>query len=271
MIRVAAAAKQVAQHYDFGGTTFCLRSTDKEFLQLASRRYGEFAVEQGADFDLSYQVISEAPSREAEILASFEITPRFEVQGESLVLEGPGFTASVDFTQRRAEFCGPRSSYPIDLSLRHILSRLHPIPLVVHGATLEAGGRAWWMTGPSGCGKSTLAGLLPEFALCDELSAVRLGSDSVRLHSLPFWHGRQGFGELQGIFVIEHGLENRRVRLPATKAVQTLTEQIVWPLGDLEATTRCFELLVDLAARVPVWRLPFRPTREVWDLIEKAA
>ena len=195
--------------------------------------------------------LGEASSREAEILSSFEITPRFEVQGENLALEGPGFTVSVDFPRRRAEFRGPRSSYPIDLALRHILARLRPVPLIVHGATLVAGERAWWMTGPSGCGKSTLAGLLPEFALCDELSAVRLDSDSVRLHSLPFWHARRGFGELQGIFVIEHGSTNRRIRLRAGQAVQTLIDQIVWPLGDPEATASSFDLLVDLVARVP--------------------
>lgn len=258
-------------YFDFGGSTFRLRSTDKRILRLANERYRGFAVQQEADFDLTYEVIENMNAPEVEVLASFDLTPRFETTGQELVLDGPGFKVSIDFTQRRAEFCGPRSSYPIDISLRHILSRLQPEPLVVHGATLVAGGYAWWVTGPSGCGKSTLAGLLPEFALCDELSAVRLGSDSVRLHSLPFWHGRRGFGELQGIFVIEHGLQNRLIPLSAATAAQMLAEQIVWPLGDIEATTRCFDLLVDLVSRIPVWRLPFRPTREVWELIEKAA
>ena len=55
MIRVAVA-EEMTHHFDFGGSTFCLRSTDEEFLEIASRRYGEFAVEQEADFDFTYEV-----------------------------------------------------------------------------------------------------------------------------------------------------------------------------------------------------------------------
>lgn len=257
--------------FDLGGTTFGLQSSDPEFCRVAATRYGSFEVRADSVFSLRYQVTGEAVPGAAEELARTDPTPQLTSRGEEMTIEGPGFRGRVDFRQRWAEFQGPCSSYPIDLSLRHLLARLRPLSLVVHGATLIAGRRAWWATGPSGCGKSTLAGLFPEFSHSDELSMVRIEGDSARLHSLPFWSARRGSGDLQGIFLLEHGARNQRIRLRPAEAVRHLRDQIVWPLGDPEATAACFDLVAELVERVPVWRLPFLPTRDIWPWIEGAS
>ena len=150
---------------------------------------------------------------------------------------------------------------------------LHVVPyalvdaLAFHAAVLAGDGHGFLCVGASGAGKSTLVGLLPERALGDELSVVKRAEDRFTVMATPYRQGRRGEARLAAIYLLSHGPTNRRTALPPAPAAQALTPQLFWPLDDAVATQRTLALLGELVERVPVWRLSFVPTPEVWDVI----
>lgn len=251
---------------DVGGLGVRVSSPHAQWLQIAQQRYESFRASCEADVEVCYRVRETRSLSPAELFAGRMAGLACERHGKHLSLSGSGFSADLDLASRTLRVEGPLAVYPVDLLLPVLWYELHS-GVILHSAALADRERGYLLCGPSGSGKSTMAGLFPDAALCDEFAAVSLAEDANRLSGLPFWKGRPGSADLQAIYLLEHGATNSRTAVRPTSAYRALQRETCWPLYDTSRLEQAFAELADLVARVPVWRLAFRPQREVWETL----
>lgn len=151
----------------------------------------------------------------------------------------------------------------LDLTLRGLLPTVVD-GAVFHAALLADGERGLLCCGEPGAGKSTIARLVGDRALCDEMAVVdRL----LVARSLPYWSARPGTVSLSDVFVLAHGERHRRRLLTPGDAFRELSRHVYWPVDDDRAMHTALDAVGEVAARVPVWRLEFRPTPDVWSVL----
>ena len=149
--------------------------------------------------------------------------------------------------------------------MRALLPSIIAPDLMVHGALLLDGKCGFLCCGVSGSGKSTIASLFPEAALSDELARIHEGSEGLEVRSLPFWVARPASVALSAVFMLEHGDENRRIRLGQTKAIKALRRHVYWPVEDPQLLQESSEVMLDICRDIPVFRLAFLPERSIWN------
>ena len=264
-----ATPRQFSARYDFGGIPVTLTSENRDFLQLAEQRYGDFASAEPAVWQAVYRVTDSRLPAPCFLRDARRQSMRSRRHGSRLELTTETFEMALDHDRGIVDLAGPLATYPIDRLIQTLWYETWDRSLIIHAAALAEGADGWLMSGPSGSGKSTLAALFPERALCDEFVAVRLDGRAPRLGALPFWTSGRGGAELRGVYLLQHGPSDRRRRLTASEAFARLRREVVWPTFDPAALERAFTALFDLIARVPVWELTFRPSAEVWRLISK--
>lgn len=235
------------------------------WLDLARQRYDTFVVQSAPpgpdEIRVDYEAGPEGPS--AEELDECMLRP-LDMRLRSGVwhLSAAGVTGSMD--ERRIRLQGPLATFPLDSAMIALWSLVcGPNAAIVHGALLANEDRGWLCTGPSGVGKSTLAGLLPRRALCDELTGVRIESGELVAYGLPFWRGRPGRRQLEGVHFLEHGLEHELRRLSPDEAFGRIHSQILWPSWSETALEGAFRVAASLAG-LPCGVLSFRPEPSVW-------
>ena len=221
--------------FDLAGTAVEVDTADPAWSRHIERRYGAFVT---------------AAAPDVRIIHDPAATP-----------------APVSYGAEGVVLGGAATGEHLDALLTTLLpERLAPA-LLVHGTLLTDGRVTYLCCGVSGAGKSTLAALLPERALCDELTVVRPAGGGFEAVALPFWRSRPGSGPLAAILVLEHAPEHRRTALAPAEAARELRRHICWPTDDPASLERCFSTLAGVAARVPVARLGFRPDPSVWKVI----
>ena len=255
-----------------GRSGLALVAEDRGWQAALAARYGAFLVDQpGPGWPVLALESSETPPPTRSLLADLAASTVDTVSDQgSLTLEHPRFRVAIDRRRRRGALRGPRHRFPVDAVVRHLLAE-EPGTLLVHGAVLVAGERAWVAAGDSGRGKTTLAGLLPECACCDELGLIEERDGGWQARSTPFWHGRPATGRLRAVHLLEHGASHRADRLAPAAAARELARQVVWPDWWPERVDAALERLARLVERVPVFRLRFRPDRDVLAVLEEAA
>ena len=236
---------------DCGGLVVAVASDDEAWLDLARERFATFP----ASGDPALTVIHgiEGPER--------------PVASRVFTKATAGFDAWYDPSTREAILPADADLEALGDLLRVLLPRLLPDGLAFHAAVLAGDGRGFLCVGACGTGKSTLADLFPARALCDEIGVVRQKAGGFAVHSTPFWKGRSGSAPLAGVYVLRHGVANARHPVAPGTAAGVLARHAFWPTDDPRAMRQGFALLTDLAARVPVYDLAFRPTPEVWQTI----
>lgn len=257
--------------FDFGGTAVAVESDSPAFLELVRQRYAAFATGDPPRRRLVHRLAGGRTPSPERLFEGRQEPLRSRREGDRLSAWSPSFRLDLDAGQKTARLTGPLATFPVDRFIQILVYETSQRVLIVHGAALADAGRAWLAGGPSGSGKSTLAGLLPEYALCDEFTALDLDGGRPRLAALPFWRARRGSGRLSGIYLLRHGERDRRRRLRGGEAFARLRREILWPTFDPGALERAFEALGELIQAVPVWELDFRPHRDVWRLIRREA
>ena len=255
--------------FDFGGTAVSIASDNHTFTCLVRERYKAFATSARPKWQVCYQVASNDTPAPEFICAARQHSPRSQRRGQRIHLETPTFEMVLDRHTGSVSLSGPLATYPIDRLIETLCYETIERSLILHAAALADGDRGFLMSGPSGCGKSTIAALFPDRALCDEFVAVTLDAPSPRLAALPFWKSRRGSATLRGIYLLEHGPANRRRKLTPGEALGRLRREVVWPTFDDEVLRRAFETLFELVSTVPVWELAFRPSVDVWQVIDR--
>ncbi len=195
-----------------------------------------------------------------------------------------GHRGWIDLEQRRARVSTP-SLARAPSALERVLSYacMHELPqtgqgLLLHAAGIVLDGQGHVFFGPSGAGKSTVARLAQGVGqvLCDEAVILRHSAAGIELLSTPFW----GLGtRLEDVRFVQaraplhclyqliqaptFALEQLEPA-PATMALLA-TEKVA-----TERTAAAHAWLAAVAAlldRVPVYRLAFRPTADLWDFL----
>ena len=156
--------------------------------------------------------------------------------------------------------------YPLDeLAFRDYLAQRDGF--VLHAAAVLYRGRALLFFGHSGAGKSTTAalwhGVTGARIVSDDRVVIRLRSGRLRAWGTP-WHGTGPWAlpdsaPLAGLFLLERAAETRTERLDVAAAVPEVFARTFPPLWDAAGLGRVLELVGEVAARVPCWRLRLRP------------
>lgn len=169
----------------------------------------------------------------------------------------------------RASFLWP------GLSLPQLLLPFHT--LVFHASYVAHDGGALLFTAPSGTGKSTQAELWRVHrgarVLNGDKAAVRL-SGAAMVHGMPF-SGTSGICEnvslpLRGVVVLSQAKENTVRRLGPSAAVAALGENVFADRSIAEEWSAALNLLLDLAASVPVYALACTPDERAVCALEEA-
>ncbi|MBE6712631.1 MAG: hypothetical protein E7580_03800 [Ruminococcaceae bacterium] len=135
--------------------------------------------------------------------------------------------------------------------------------ILLHSSAVVLDNKAYLFSAPSGTGKSTHTSLwLKEFPdaviLNDDKPAIRILEDGIFVYGTP-WSGKTDLNlnrkvPLQGIAFLERGLENSISAIPSLKCLENLLNQTVRP-GDKESASKLFDLLDQILARVPIYKL----------------
>lgn len=193
----------------------------------------------------------------------------------------------IDFQQRRATLSAATALWAIsglDRLLSYVLMHILPAQqqsLLLHGVGMAAQGEGHIFFGPSGAGKTTIAGLAAgRYALfSDENLILRCASPRPLLLSTPFWGSstpahlvqrKRRQIPIRALYALRHGPEFLLERLSAADAVVSLllTEKIAADdPGSLNAWLAVVEKLLEA---IPVFRLTFRPTPDLWGFLSGA-
>lgn len=208
-------------------------------------------------------------------------TPWIRHQGPITRFRLFSLAGTIDLDARYATVHVPSPAWApsaLERALTYILIQALPREkdgLLIHGAGVVIDGRGYLFAGPSGAGKTTLTGLAAGIGevLSDENVAVRLTEEGPLLYSTPFW-GQSTPPEqirrvnrhvpLAGIYMLAHAPDFSLTRLRPAEAVAALlaTEKVA--TERVESAAAWLAVAGRLAAAVPVYRLGFRPTAELW-------
>ena len=255
---------------EVAGRVFGFEAEDPAWTRALEPRYGGFRTERAPG--LVCRLESLPALRDAAALAQFAAEPltlslRPGSSGRAVELDSLSISGWLDLARGRGRIAAPVHRHAVDVALRALLTLTVPEGLLLHGALVVDGERAFLAAGPSGSGKSTLARLLAARALCDEVSLVERTAEGWRAHALPFWHGRPGGGRLAGIRLLTHAERHRCSTLPLADAIRRLAAEVLWPTFSAERSDAALELLERLVAEVPVAELGFVPRADVWPVL----
>lgn len=193
----------------------------------------------------------------------------------------------IDLDRRWAEVSAPspeQAASALDRVVGFICMQALPREhngLLLHGAGIVLDGTGLACCGPSGTGKTTVSRLAAGHAevFTDETLVVSLAETRPMLLSTPFWGAstppemiqrRNRRLPLRALLLLEHGLDFALEPLDHGQAVLSLlaTEKVA-----VERVSSALAWLVTverLVAQVPVYRLSFRPTAELWTFLAQA-
>lgn len=259
---------------DIGG--LALRFTlPPEWLPALRERYQAFLTVRSPDWSVTVaEGAVVVPERDAWINHQGAIT-RFSV---------PGVAGSIDLGRRTASIRTPsaRGAWSaIERTAGYILMQALPREqdaLWLHASGVVLHGRGHVFFGASGAGKTTVARLAAGHAdlLCDENLVLKLAPDGPELHSTPFWghstppeliHRVNRRVPLAALYQLTHTPDFTVTRLGPADAVTALlgTEKVATERVD--SALAWLAIAGRLVERVPVYRLGFRPTVELWDFL----
>jgi hypothetical protein len=151
--------------------------------------------------------------------------------------------------------------------------------LLVHGAGIFFEEAAHVFFGASGRGKSTVSKLARGVGrvVSDETVLIRKEAGGFRLHSTPFWGLGTPVQDIQEIgrsdaplialYALEHCSNFELERLSAGRAVMALLTSEKVATERNESAAAWLAIVEEIVAQVPVYRLGFRPTAELWDFL----
>lgn len=190
----------------------------------------------------------------------------------------------IDLAARRAVVEAPAATWAasaMERACTYILMQTLPREhdgLLLHAAGIVWEGTGYLFAGPSGAGKSTVAALAEGVGqvLSDENVVARLAHGGAELCSTPFWGQStpqarvrrvNRCAPLAGIYLLAHAAEFTLAPLRPAEAVAALlgTEKVAAERVDSAAAW--LAVAGRLVATVPVHRLGFRPTPELWPFL----
>lgn len=160
--------------------------------------------------------------------------------------------------------------YPLDALLLYYLTVIHN-DIMIHASGVDSNGSGYLFSGISGKGKTTMAHLWKESGakiIHDDRLILRKESDGYYMHNSPVYDNEVAMKcHPDRIFIIEHGDENKLVRLNETNAVSRVLANCIQHNWGTETITRLLGSVSDLCSEIPVYKLFFRPDKDAIDYI----
>lgn len=267
---------------EIAGVTAAVEISDPDVAEELAQRYVDFLSASAPAWRLAMVIHADeyVPGAPAWIRHEGPVT-HFHVFGLRGVIDLTEHTATVDVPNRR------QAASALERTMTYILMQTLPREhdgLLLHsvGVVMNEGGAGYIFAGHSGAGKSTVAGLAAGVAevLSDENMVLRLTPAGAKLYSTPFW-GQSTPPErvrrvnrsapLAGIFMLEHGPDFTLTPLRPGEAVSELLSTEKVATERVTSADVWLAMAGRLAASVPIYRLAFRPTAELWDFLKEAA
>lgn len=255
--------------------------SDPDFAAELESRYDAFLTSAEPQLELSVQieqemarVVKQALKDTCDLSNSMvAITKEHETYMISR-FDNP-FNATIDFSTSKGKVTMSSSLYCFDSFLRIIYSVLlaRVNGALLHAAGIKRGRLGYIFIGVSGSGKTTISGLAKDIVLSDELIAIRKLNGEFVVFSTPFW-GEFVSGKvkaeamLEEAYILVKDTENFLKPLKRFSAAQEILGCTFF-FGPENFTGSVFDLCLDLTSEVEIKELHFRPTDEIFSLIEK--
>lgn len=149
--------------------------------------------------------------------------------------------------------------------------------LILHSSFISWQGNGIVFTAPSGTGKSTQADLWHEY----EGAEIYNGDRTIIRKIDNVYHGfgspyagssgiyRNETAPIKAIIVLTQAPENRIERLTGKQAFTPLYKETLMNTWNPEYMNKMTDLLMDVAAKIPIYHLACRPDREAVELVKK--
>lgn len=165
--------------------------------------------------------------------------------------------------------------YPV---LEYMVARLlgRHNGLLIHASTAIVDGGAYVFVGHSGAGKSTMASIAEEAGAripTDDRTIITLRDGVAMAWGTP-WHGSlirkspEG-APLRRVYLLQKASEDRVEPLPEARAVKELFVRLIQPRLHPTEVEQTLRVLEEMAQRVPIGVLHFRPTAAAFALAVK--
>jgi len=267
---------------DIAGVTFAVTLPSPSWRTALAERYADFPGAAPATWQVA---VTDDPA-----LAIVDV-PWIRHVGPVTTYRFPDHAGQIDLAARRAAISvrtEVRAAVALDRALAYVCLQALPREhdgLLLHAAGIVLDGAGHVFTGASGAGKTTVARLAAGGGcgrgevLVDENVIVRLGAGGPELCSTPFWgmstppeliHRTNRCVPLRGIYLLAHAPNFELTVLPPPEAVVALllTEKVAAERA--ESAAAWLAVAEKLIATVPVCRLAFRPTAEIWDFLARS-
>ena len=267
-----ATTEHLSTAIGIGGVTVRVHTSDPSFLRVLEQRYAGFTGDrERSDCEFTIDLVPSAAAVSAD--DGFRVWR----EGGLWTLERGDFRAEWDPMSGRGRIRQSANPYSLDSVLRIVHTLILATSgggFLLHAASAVRNGRAFCFAGVSGAGKTTMTRLAPADVtlLTDEISYVRRDGDGYHAYGTPFAGELARAGEnvkapLAAVYVLAQGPANRIDDMPRAEAARALLRNVLFFAEDAELVQRVFHAGCDLAERVPVRRLTFRPDARVWELI----
>jgi hypothetical protein len=258
-----------------GGVTFAIGLPTTAWQAPVIERYGAFIHPAAATWSVT---LTHDPA------LGFTQAPWVRHEGTVTTFRVSDHLGRLDLAARTAEVSAAspaRAGSALDRTLAYICMQTLPrqgTGLLLHASGIVLDGAGYVFTGASGRGKTTVSHLAAGRAevLTDENVIIQLNPAGAELCSTPFWghstppeliHRVNRRAPLAAICLLEHAPDFRLDRLGPTEAVMALltTEKVATERADSAAAW--LAMAERLIKQTPIYRLGFRPTRELWDFL----
>jgi hypothetical protein len=162
--------------------------------------------------------------------------------------------------------------YPLDGLILYYLTVIND-DLLIHASGVNYAGKGFLFTGASGKGKSTMARLWDDHGakvIHDDRLVIRKIQNGYRMFNTPVYdNDNPGDSSLDRIFIIEHGNENRLLKLKDASAVSQVLANCIQHTWHTGIISHLSETISEMCSVIPIYRLQFRPEKSVIDHILK--
>jgi hypothetical protein len=160
--------------------------------------------------------------------------------------------------------------FPLDGLILYYLTAINN-DIMIHASGVSYAGKGFLFSGVSGKGKSTLSGLWESYGakvIHDDRLILRKTRVGYMMFNTPVYdNDAPADYQLNRIFIIEHGSENRLIQVKESAAVSQVMANCIQHTWDPIIISRLLQSISEMCKIIPIFRLSFKPEISVIDHI----
>jgi len=160
--------------------------------------------------------------------------------------------------------------YPIDSLILYYLTVIHG-DIMVHASAIRHAGYGYIFTGVSGKGKTTMSQIWEKAGaeiIHDDRVIIRHSGGDFRMFNTPVYSDEKKVeSKVSKIFLIEHGTENQLIPVKGADAISLFMANCIQHNWNHEMVARLIGSASIMCSLIPIFRLRFKPDRNIVDFI----